>query len=294
MLFFGQTTEGQGSELAKRFLPSPLTHMVVTREGEGVVLDLAHDTFFGLSPVATAIWERLAQGQPPREIAHALCRRYRLEETQILSDLGPFLRTMEQHGLLEHCDEQQAQKQTQLVPDESVLRAVQARWADGRGTVYPAGTEQMRAWQNPELREAFTRLHQTDALLKQMGWHACLRALMTLPVHRTAGPDDPEVLRLASAVREAAEWEPFEAACLHQCCALAWMLRQRGVHVDVVLGVYTYPFSAHVWLESAGQPVQWRAGMGYAADRRRLEAMSILFHSGQRSRDNEEEGALAP
>ena len=104
---------------------------------------------------------------------------------------------------------------------------------------------------------------------------------MDLPAYKIIRAEDTEVQQIEEVVMEVADWLPFKAACLHQCLALAWMLRRRHMRVEVVLGMYTHPFSAHVWLESDGYIVQWKAGMGYSADFRRIESMSVIFHSGK-------------
>jgi hypothetical protein len=181
---------------------------------------------------------------------------------------------MEARGLLERGDEGRP------VHYQSTTAITLEGWEPDHVATLPFPATFSRRWQDPAWQESFATLEKVDELLKQVGLNTFARALIRLPAHRTITTGDAEAQRLADAVMEAADWLPFKAACLHQSLALAWMLRRRGMCVDVVIGVYTHPFSAHVWVESDRHIIQWRTGMGYYADFRRIEAMSVIFHTG--------------
>ena len=57
---------------------------------------------------------------------------------------------------------------------------------------------------------------------------------------------------LERAVATAAALFPGRAECLERSLLLYWVLRRRGVPVDLRLGVQLYPFLAHAWVEYDG------------------------------------------
>lgn len=256
------------------FVPTSFAQFVLTDE-MGVILDLRSDAFLGLSAVARRIWAYVAEGKTPLEISSLLVRRYEAESGRLLPDVLHFIHMMQERGLLQSCDEGRPAL-PQLVETITL-----EGWGPDEVVALPLEIRDTQPWQESERREAFATLQRVDELLKQVGLKTFAHALMSLSTQRIIRAEDAEVRHIADAVTEVAEWLPFKAACLHQCLALAWMLRRRHMRVEVVLGMYTHPFSAHVWLESDGHIVQWKAGMGYSADFRRIETMSVIFHSGK-------------
>ena len=62
---------------------------------------------------------------------------------------------------------------------------------------------------------------------------------------------DLEVMeRRALVFRTLWPWSPVQGACLFQALVLRIFLRRGGVTGDWVVGVRTWPFSAHCWLQS--------------------------------------------
>ncbi|MBA2681281.1 MAG: lasso peptide biosynthesis B2 protein, partial [Ktedonobacteraceae bacterium] len=215
----------------------------------------------------------LIAGKTPREIAQEMSRRYAGAATHVRADLSHFIAVMENRDLLIRHD------RARPLSDHALPPLALDTLALDRFPALPNGVTTTSQWQHPAWLEAWARLHSVNNLLKHAGLYRLAQALVALPAQKTITATEADVHALAIVVTDVAEWAPFHAACLHQSLVLAWMLRQRHVDVDVVMGVYTHPFSAHVWLESAGHIIQWRAGMGYYADVRRLEAMSIIFHT---------------
>src|SRR5579859_1857631 len=246
----------------QQFVRTSLVLMIATEDGGAVVLDLGHDEFLGLSKVAREMWELLVLGQTPLEIVEVLATSYEVGPERLLSDLLHFTRAMEERGLLVRSVERRQAQLTSTITTAMVLEWQKCDCFDA----LPNEVKQISVWQNPEWQEAFVLLQRVDELLRQVGLLQFSYALASLPVHKTVTVENEEVQRLADAVMKVADWQPCRPACLHQYLALVWMLRRRAMFADVVIGVYTYPFSAHVWMESGGQIVQWRAGMGYYAD----------------------------
>ena len=46
-----------------------------------------------------------------------------------------------------------------------------------------------------------------------------------------------------------------EVQCLQRSAAAVRLLRRRGVHAELVIGVQQWPFRAHAWVEAAGRVV---------------------------------------
>jgi transglutaminase-like putative cysteine protease len=59
-------------------------------------------------------------------------------------------------------------------------------------------------------------------------------------------------------VMRAAAFYPGRAECLEQSLAIFALLRRRGVPVELRLGVQSFPFAAHAWVEYKGRPVNER------------------------------------
>jgi hypothetical protein len=46
-----------------------------------------------------------------------------------------------------------------------------------------------------------------------------------------------------------------EVQCLQRSAAAVRLLRKRGIHAELVIGIQQWPFRAHAWAEIAGQVV---------------------------------------
>lgn len=46
-----------------------------------------------------------------------------------------------------------------------------------------------------------------------------------------------------------------DKGCLERAVALAWILKEIGSSIRLVIGVRKRPFASHAWIEIAGQPV---------------------------------------
>lgn len=67
---------------------------------------------------------------------------------------------------------------------------------------------------------------------------------------RTVAGDDPaERQRLCRVFAEAAPWLPAPGKCLVRCFLLLSFLRRAGFDATWVVGVRTWPFQAHCWLQ---------------------------------------------
>lgn len=70
---------------------------------------------------------------------------------------------------------------------------------------------------------------------------------------RRPGHGDPEtIFRLARAYQRLAIWLPISRKCLVRSFVLARLLQRCGQGCTWCIGVRTWPFAAHCWLEYAG------------------------------------------
>jgi hypothetical protein len=104
--------------------------------------------------------------------------------------------------------------------------------------------------------------------------------LARIPAHETVGPFDSRAREHADALARVARWLPVPPRCLPQCLALCWMLRRRGMAVELVIGVCKFPFTAHAWVESGGAVVEWQAGLGVQSGYSLVDALAVIYRSG--------------
>ena len=81
------------------------------------------------------------------------------------------------------------------------------------------------------------------------------RAIATLQrqVRRSAGalplPDDRRLVRRVSVFEALLPWIPFPGACLFRSYMLLRFLQRGGCDANWMIGVRTWPFEAHCWLQ---------------------------------------------
>ncbi len=88
-------------------------------------------------------------------------------------------------------------------------------------------------------------------LARLRAWVVCAPA--TSPVSRAA----VEPARMGALINSAGANLPAPATCLTRSLLLDWMLRRRGVHSELRIGVRMTggAFDAHAWVECDGRPV---------------------------------------
>lgn len=87
--------------------------------------------------------------------------------------------------------------------------------------------------------------------LVRLGRDPTTSRLLSLAGPSTGAVDmDPDRLARAAGVFAALlPWLPFEGACLRRTALLAAFLRRRGLRARWVIGVRTWPFRAHCWIQ---------------------------------------------
>jgi hypothetical protein len=67
---------------------------------EAVLLDMESSRYFGLTPVATRVWEMVSAGQPVAAAAEAIALEYGESQAKVLEDVAQFVETVSERGLL--------------------------------------------------------------------------------------------------------------------------------------------------------------------------------------------------
>jgi hypothetical protein len=70
-------------------------------EGESVLLNLASESYFGLDEIGTRMWSVLTASSSIESAYRALLNEYEVGGEQLRKDLGGFVQTLLDHGLVE-------------------------------------------------------------------------------------------------------------------------------------------------------------------------------------------------
>jgi hypothetical protein len=70
----------------------------------GVVLDIRHGRMYGLNLVGSRILELLKQNYGEMQIAEEIRRQFGIDLDTATTDVREFLRSLENHRLIERCD----------------------------------------------------------------------------------------------------------------------------------------------------------------------------------------------
>ncbi len=69
--------------------------------GEGVLLDLKSQRYFGLDPVGTRIWQLLDEQRQTDDVLQAMLEEFDVEEGRLRKDLDAFFHRLTDAGLIE-------------------------------------------------------------------------------------------------------------------------------------------------------------------------------------------------
>ena len=69
-------------------------------DGETVLLDLASESFFGLDPVSTRVWQLLNEGADREQLIDTLLAEYEVERPMLEKDVADLLDRLDEAGLI--------------------------------------------------------------------------------------------------------------------------------------------------------------------------------------------------
>lgn len=67
---------------------------------EAVLLDMTSSKYFGLTPVASRIWELLVEGRPVQTATELIAQEHNVPTERVRQDVNAFLETLTSRGLL--------------------------------------------------------------------------------------------------------------------------------------------------------------------------------------------------
>jgi hypothetical protein len=192
----------------------------VNADGGAILLDLVHDRYLALDEEAAAIW---------RLISHAA------------GDASADADTVMRHIL--------AWRSRGLVVEERSSRTVQSK-PIGRAAVveYPFDADA-----RPRPADVWFALYNrwwADRALTRRGIAEALRRLAHAARVRRPVPPLSTCARVVAGHRRVGGWFAYRGHdCLPRSLALARALRMTGFDADLCIGVRTFPFGAHAWVE---------------------------------------------
>ncbi len=233
---------------------------VVKGDPTWVVLDTYHGLFHGFNKTSTVIWTTLiVEKKSVQDVAITLVNRYHIPLERAANDLEAFTREMWHKGLIYPAEE-------------------------GPPLLAPTPIAHIDPALPFPMLEAYGTLQRIQQILQQSnGFLRLTRYLVAKPTRGAISASNPLACRLRSSIKMVAHRLPYQAVCLHQCLALCWMLRRRRIQADLMIGVYTHPFSAHAWVVSR-DIVQWEAGVSAYPDETFLQALTVIYSSKEEQR----------
>ena len=216
-------------------------------QGEGVIMDLVEDRYYGLGAQSARIWRGLQEGHAPERIA---------EDVSAAAPQEPRLAAPELIARqLEAWAQARLVTATPAVPtDLPDLKPV--------GTPAVAGVEEARVAATPFSWLALVRLTRSVWWSRRaMRRHGLcwtlkrLQQIQVLPAERQSRLEHAlhRMLHVYRASRRVLSQGKDD--CLPRSLALAVALRRLGVDAEICFGVRKFPFSAHAWLEACGKVI---------------------------------------
>jgi hypothetical protein len=101
--------------------------------------------------------------------------------------------------------------------------------------------------------KAYRKLIYFDFYLARGNFAALYERVRKYPLGRPVPEVDTQ--QICAAVDMACIWYWKEALCLQRSSATACLLKQYGVHAQMVIGAQQMPFKAHAWVEVDGRVV---------------------------------------
>jgi hypothetical protein len=230
-------------EGARRQMIKPGVYFTAV-EGEGIVMDLVADRYYGLTGVSAEIWQGLQANLSIDGIAANITERHFVDRTDAV-------------GVVR--DQLEAWVQAALVVEETGLPEHEPRL---RPLGMPA-TETMSLGNTRAFRSLVRCIDLMRAgiwvrwILRRKGLAETLWQLQNVPIENlTSDERDPRVWPLVNTCMWL-RWAFTQGRhdCLSRSLTLTAALRRRGVDAEVCLGVRKFPFLAHAWVEVAGMAI---------------------------------------
>ena len=213
------------------------------RDAEGLVLlDLVSGCYSSFNPVGAMVWSQIESGATLGEILAWFGAEFPTLDGQVLAhDVHSLLEHLSSEGLITVAGGRPGGELGESNPETS--EPTTARDSD------PDDDEKTGFW---AVLVALAYLVYIDVSMRWSGARRVHEVLDATAV-RPRSYDPTTIRRTCRAMDRAARSYVKRAWCLQRSAACVCLLRRRGVPAELVLGVRTFPFGAHAWVEHDGR-----------------------------------------
>lgn len=220
----------------ERFGVTPTVRYVCDDEGL-VLLETRSGEYSSFNPVGARVWRQIASGASIVEtVEHLRCEYPDVDSDTIDRDVRAIVAELRDQGWIEVG---RGEGSGQL----PISASTTARDADpdlGFGRVGLL-----------ETLRAFAALLCVEGQMRLSRFRRVYDSVRDAPTNQQ-GFDPRSVRRICRAVDRASAFYVKRARCLQRSAVCVRLLRRLGVHAQLVLGVRTFPFEAHAWVEVEG------------------------------------------
>ena len=200
------------------------------RHGELLTLLSLHTgRYHTLNALSAFIWEHLAGGATPADLARAIHAAFDTTGVDVDGDVVNVLAEFRASG---------------LVASPSGLR--RAPWTAPRA---------QRPATSVSYASVALTLARVRCLLRTRGLLSAARFAYQAQISAVSAVGPSTVRQVVDRVNRVATLAPFRAECLERSLTVAATLRRLGADATVRLAIRHFPFEAHAWTELAGTPI---------------------------------------
>ena len=220
-----------------RFSIAPTLRFAHDEDGL-VLLDLRRGDYSSFNPVGALVWKQIEMGATLEEILGTLAMTFpEVDPGIITQDVRALLTQLLNEGL--------------IAADRSGCGARPKSSAPTRAmdSDPASANEEVGLWRT---LTAFLYLVYVDVLMRL----SCFRRVYDTVCEtetRARSVEPASIRRTCRAMDRAARAYLKRAWCLQRSAACVFQLRRQGVPAELVLGVRTFPFGAHAWVELDGR-----------------------------------------
>jgi hypothetical protein len=206
-------------------------------QGEGVILDLIEDRYYGLSAESARLWHQLVEGRAAEPIDADLAAR--------------------QMDVWRQCKlvtaSAAASASAEIAAHLPVLKPIgePAQVGLDQERIASTGFSVLALWQ-------LTRANNcSQRAMTQRGLSWTLQRIQRIPAPSSPSAKVDHVLHQMMRVYRSSRRLASQGKddCLPRSLALVMALRRLGVDAEICFGVQKFPFLAHAWVEAGGRAI---------------------------------------
>jgi len=208
-------------------------------QGEGVLLDLVEDRYWGFYELSTVIWKELLKDSDRAVILAELIKQHGLSVEEAEEALNSQLESWQESGLLLPANETSPDELSSKAPGSPTATMIQEHETQGLSLVALWQLWRARNWATKQIKR-----HPPNRLLSGLIDETPFQAHMWTSTRKIIG-----------AYRTLRRLFFRKDDCLMRTLTMTRALRDTGVPSDICFGVKKIPFQAHAWVEIDGRSV---------------------------------------